>query len=554
VKFFNILRDHLSFTFAVAAFTIPSAWIASVYGYYFFISSSRHVSDNMTIFLFAGLFIASILHSIHFGLLERFGIPAFYKDGIYINKLLKKNYFLKNSAKLTNDELLRLYNALSNFSRVNGNYSFLYLFLVITSAVAYSGFLWDDFIGSVYLDLGEIFASIFYAFYAHMLTDSHTLNVRTKLNEILYARGISNHHKYVPFNYLNLSWSIILVGSMIIIAFYVLSHHSLISIIFFILITFLALELFYISAWMQIKRSYSAINKATRQLTSGGRGRLYVDFKVKELNTFSENYNKAADELYSIRKSLEETVKNRTDEIEQQKEELAALNAAKDKLFTIIAHDLRNSFSALIGTSRMLLEDYDSLSDSDKHILVSEISKATGKSYHLLENLLSWANFHTGNMKLNFEAINLRELAEEAAGLQYAAAAKKKIKIVNNVHEDAQILADRFLLSSVVRNLINNAVKFTDRNGKITVNFLDAEEFCDITVQDTGEGMTQDAIIKILGLNTFYTTAGTDGEVGSGLGLKMGREFIERMGGQMLIESKSGSGSKFILRFPKRRI
>lgn len=506
----------------------------------------------MTAFLCICTFIASFLHSIHFGWLERYGVPSFNKEIAYINRLLRENYFLKNSQELSDEDLVRLYNGLSKLAHLNGRFSFFYSISILAAAVIYSRILWNDYYITFYLIAGGMIASLFYAFYAAFLTDAVTLNIRTKVNELLYMRKISNHYKNMSFSYYSLISGLILVASMTVIALFVLSpYHTIGSIIFFIVITFIALEIYNFSSLLQIKRSFAALNKAIRHLTAGDKGFLFVDFKIKELSLFSEAYNKAAEELYSKRKSLEETVKSRTEEIEKQKEELAALNESKDKLFTIIAHDLRNSFSALIGSSRILLEDYDALSEEDKLILINEISKATGKNYHLLENLLNWANFRTGSMKQNYEMINLREIAEECAGLQHAAAEKKNIQIENNIPSKASLWADRFMLGSVIRNLINNAVKFTDKGGSISIDYADTEEYCEISVRDTGAGMPEDIVSKLLGINTYFTTTGTEGERGSGLGLKMSKEFIEKMGGIMLIESKPNFGSKFTLRFPK---
>lgn len=271
-------------------------------------------------------------------------------------------------------------------------------------------------------------------------------------------------------------------------------------------------------------------------------------------DNISISKNKASKDSYITASQIMRKEALKLEEIEKEKEELAKAKTDRDNLFTLIAHDLKNSFSALLGTSSILLEEYAALSDREKLYLISEFSKASQKSFNLFENMLIWAKSGNPNFSANFEDIDLNGIIEESVELHQYSAAKKKINILNNIPSGSRIFAEKTMLSSVIRNLINNSIKFTGAEGQITINFISCESSCDITVTDTGIGMSQGAIVKILGSKICYTTIGTDGEAGSGLGLKMGREFIERMGGQMLIESNPGSGSKFILRFPKRRI
>lgn len=271
---------------------------------------------------------------------------------------------------------------------------------------------------------------------------------------------------------------------------------------------------------------------------------------IPELSHYTFNNVKPFDK----HKNNEPSLQLKIDQLEKHIDKLETLNKAKDRLLAIISHDLKNSFSALLGTTQILLEDSSTMSEEGRLLLINELNKASQNAYYLLENLLSYASRSEGlNLKTYLEVINLNEIVEESVKLQNCAAIKKNIEITNNITAETRILSDKFMLNTVLRNLINNAVKFTDNGGQIILNFMETDEFAEIIVQDTGKGMSEEVISKILSMNTFYTSAGTNGESGSGLGIKAALGFIEKMEGMLLVESKPGFGSKFKLRFAKNK-
>jgi two-component system, sensor histidine kinase and response regulator len=229
---------------------------------------------------------------------------------------------------------------------------------------------------------------------------------------------------------------------------------------------------------------------------------------------------------------------------------LKDLNAMKDKFFGIIAHDLKNPFTALLGSSELLMnytDDYDS--DNIKRISTSLYNSAkTG--YALLENLLEWSRAQTGNINFKPERVNIRKLVDENISNMSVYFENKKIELRSEIAEDTEAMADRNMLNTVLRNLLNNAVKFTHKNGKILVTATKCNGDLIITVKDNGIGIPPTEIDKLFRVDAHYTNLGTAQERGTGLGLLLCKEFIEKHGGRIWVESSDGKGSEFKFTIP----
>ncbi len=226
-------------------------------------------------------------------------------------------------------------------------------------------------------------------------------------------------------------------------------------------------------------------------------------------------------------------------------EKLEELNKTKDKFFSIVAHDLKNPFHTIIGFSEILVNDFEELSSDnlrEYHYNLYETSKQT---YNLLENLLDWSSSQTGKIKINIERINLKLLVSENISLLNRKAFIKKIHLINTVFYDSFVFADKNMLNTVIRNLISNAIKFTHTNGKIIVSVKSKGKYTEFTVSDTGIGMSQEDINKLFRIDLEFTNRGTANEKGTGIGLILCKEFIDKNGGNIWVESTLGKGSKF---------
>ncbi len=236
---------------------------------------------------------------------------------------------------------------------------------------------------------------------------------------------------------------------------------------------------------------------------------------------------------------LEKTVAKKT-------EELKELNASKDKFFSIIAHDLKNPFSTLIGISEMLNEETDSSLTAKARQYANMINTTAVQTFKLLENLLEWANSQRGKILFKPGPINLPELINEELIMLNEMAVKKNIEVKTSIAEGIIIIiGDRNMIKTIMRNLLSNAVKFTHKNGTVEVSAIAGNDQVEISVADTGIGMTKETKERLFRLDANLSTRGTEDEKGTGLGLFLCKEFVEKHGGRIWVESEYGKGSTF---------
>jgi len=229
---------------------------------------------------------------------------------------------------------------------------------------------------------------------------------------------------------------------------------------------------------------------------------------------------------------------------------LQEINATKDKLFSIIGHDLKGPLNSLTSFSYLLLNHIDKISKEEIKMLSQDIDKSLKNLFTLLENLLEWSRSQTGNIDFKPEDFDLAEVLKENEGLLKGQALNKKITIENENKIQLPVKLHKHSINTVVRNLLSNAIKFTPEGGKITLNAEKKGNHYLVSVTDTGVGMSEAAMQKLFKLGTKHSTLGTAKEVGTGLGLILCKEFVEKNGGTINVESKEGVGSKFYFTIP----
>lgn len=237
-------------------------------------------------------------------------------------------------------------------------------------------------------------------------------------------------------------------------------------------------------------------------------------------------------------------------EIKHKNSELAELNATKDKFFSIIAHDLKGPFSAILGFTELLVENQQTLSNEEKDTYLKNIYTTTKTTYQLLENLLNWARSQSGNIRLAPEAIQLRSLVNDVVDILEQAVKNKKINISNAVNPELTIYSDKNTLHTIIRNLISNAIKYTSTNGTITVKAQLKNNFVEVSISDTGVGMDEQTVQSLFNLTETISKTGTANEKGTGLGLVLCKEFVEKQKGKIWVESELGVGSTFYFNLP----
>jgi signal transduction histidine kinase len=237
-------------------------------------------------------------------------------------------------------------------------------------------------------------------------------------------------------------------------------------------------------------------------------------------------------------------------ELNATNEELQKLNAQKDKFFSIVAHDLKGPFSNILGLSEILCEKMQESDYGEIEMISGLILNSSKKAMNLLVNLLEWSRSQSGRIEFNPEFIQLFNLINESIELFTEAAKQKSITIHTNLTANALVHVDKAMISAVLRNLISNALKFTHLGGKIFISAEVSKNELKVTIKDKGVGIAKDDIKKLFRIEESFTSSGTQNEKGTGLGLILCKEFIEKHGGKIWVESEEGQGSTFYFIIP----
>lgn len=242
----------------------------------------------------------------------------------------------------------------------------------------------------------------------------------------------------------------------------------------------------------------------------------------------------------------------RESQLEKQNIQLDELNKSKDKLFSIIAHDLRNPIGVILGFSELLIDDELNSSDIDKKEMTKNIHLSTKKIFNLLENLLIWSRNQINRINYSPSSYNITYQISMVIPLMEELATAKKIKIIFNVVKDNFVFADMYMIETVLRNLITNSLKFSEENSEIKIDVVDEDDFIVCSISDHGIGMTKGQTENLFQIDKVTSTIGTKGEEGSGLGLSLCFDFVVKNGGKIWVESTPGIGSTFYFSIPKR--
>lgn len=273
----------------------------------------------------------------------------------------------------------------------------------------------------------------------------------------------------------------------------------------------------------------------------------FQDKRLEEQNKVLQNMNAV----------LEQQVKERTAELEARKIELEKknvqlheLNASKDKFFSIISHDLRSPFTVLLGYTEIMSENVEMYTPDELKEDVINLQNAAKKLYALLENLLTWSRIQRGVMKYVPKPIDVYEIVQNNIRLFTPKAKQKQITLRTLLRQHLIASADYQMVDTVIRNLTSNALKFTPAGGSVLFSATQNEQFIEVSVADTGVGISEEAFPRMFRIDTHYIKSGTDGEEGTGLGLILCRELVEKNSGKIWVESKFGEGTTFRFTLP----
>jgi signal transduction histidine kinase len=285
-----------------------------------------------------------------------------------------------------------------------------------------------------------------------------------------------------------------------------------------------------ISHYKQLQSNLRHLTWQTQQIAKGDYSQ-----KVSYLGDFSIAFNQMTESLR---------------EKKRMEDQLRDLYATRDKLMSIISHDLKSPFNGILGFANLLLQDYNELNDDERMEFIQNIEISAQNAFKLLENLLEWSRMQTGMIKFHFEKLNLGRLIEENFLLLQSAADKKQLYLYNAVSHDCTVVADRNSLQTIIRNLVSNAIKFSNTGGRIIVKATLQDNIWEISVNDNGIGIQPENLAKLFITGESVKTRGTGNETGTGLGLLLCKEFVEKNKGRIWAESTPGQGSRFVFSLP----
>lgn len=275
----------------------------------------------------------------------------------------------------------------------------------------------------------------------------------------------------------------------------------------------------------------------------------------KEYRFLSAKYEKLVKEMIKItrigdmhyKKLMEanDQIQEHKKILEELTQQLLEANAAKDRFYSIIAHDLRNPLQVLLFSAELMTEEYQQLEDDAIKKFINQVNHTAHNMSNLLENLLQWARFQYGELDCRPEKIDLFIMAKETIQYYEGNAEKKNINISMVIPENTWVYADENMIKSVLRNLVNNSIKFTHPGGKIKIFSRTKDDFIITSVQDTGIGITKEKLDYLFKNSKHVSTRGTAEEKGSNLGLLICKEFVEKNGGEIRVKSEVGKGSLF---------
>ena len=304
----------------------------------------------------------------------------------------------------------------------------------------------------------------------------------------------------------------------------------------------------YAKVWVGIYLEFEEKYKGVLVIQDYDNENAYSSEDLKVLQFVSEQIVKTIDKEYA-----EVRLKNSVADLLKIKKELEIINKNKDKFFSIISHDLRSPFMALMGISQMISEDMDSMSVGDVKEMTSNIHSSTKNLYKLLENLLSWSRLQMGAHQIVPKIINLKEITVSVKISLQLSTDEKNITVMDNV-EEIYAYADDDCIKTILRNLINNAIKYTNRGGKIILLAKPIDNFVEFSVEDNGVGMREKTLNNLFFITEKNSLAGTEEETGTGLGLILCKELVEKNGGELKVESEFGKGSKFTFTLPSKSV
>ncbi|MEN9459230.1 MAG: hypothetical protein RL135_1838 [Bacteroidota bacterium] len=324
-----------------------------------------------------------------------------------------------------------------------------------------------------------------------------------------------------------------------------------------IAVTLIAGLLFSYLISMEITRPLIELNRATKEVVATKfKDDISPDFidelRMDEIGQLAINFNLA---IRKIRRSIKiiqdksESLQTKNKQLLENEETLKMISAQKDKFLSIISHDMRAPLSSIISFLDYYKDNFKNFTEAEIEFVSSNLNTHVKKVVEMLDGLLMWSRSQTGEIQMNLQPIDLAQIIEDTVTVLNQSAVNKNIRIRTYLHSQL-IWADKNMTAFIIRNILSNAIKFTGENGIIDINTKRNKYNAFVIIKDSGVGMTADALSKLFQDNVSYSTFGTANEKGIGLGLVLCKDFMNKMNGNIEIESINGDGTTVNLLFP----
>ncbi len=300
----------------------------------------------------------------------------------------------------------------------------------------------------------------------------------------------------------------------------------------------------------EVKNKNQILHRQTQELNEAN---IILEEKQQQIEEQNEMLLDKTRKLNDTNKLLEKRqqfIGKQTEKLIQTNDKLKTLNATKDKFFSIIAHDLKNPFNSILGFCEIMLLRFDTMDNQKMKQLIQVVYDSSQNVFRLLENLLQWSRSQTGSIPFSPEKFAINELIDENILLSENLINEKNLKTEHNLKKEIIVFADKNMINTVIRNLLTNAIKFTEKGG-ISIEINESKSEAEILIKDTGVGIANNKLDALFNIGGMKSTQGTRGEAGSGLGLILCKEFIQKNGGTIIVKSEEGKGSTFVFTLPK---